>query len=194
VAAVRTVAVTTWFLEMTGPDQIGPAPDPLPGVEVRRAEVPSPELSRSLYAGVGADWWWVDRLRWSWRDWHAHLSSPEVETWLALLHGTPAGYAELHARGDGVELAYFGLLPSFTGQGLGPRLLDTAVRRAWRMTDPAPARVWLHTCSLDSPAALPTYERRGFRRYDERTDHVPLPDGALEPWPGAGPAVPGASR
>jgi GNAT superfamily N-acetyltransferase len=179
------VSVTTWFLQLTDPEQMAPAPEPLPGVEVRRAEVPSPDLSRALYAGVGADWWWVDRLPWSWDDWHAHLSQPEIETWLATLHGTPAGYAELRARGDGVELAHFGLLPSFTGQGLGPRLLHAAVRRAWRMTNPAPSRVWVQTCSLDSPAALPTYERRGFQRYDERTDDVPLPQGAVEPWPGA---------
>jgi hypothetical protein len=35
------------------------------------------------------------------------------------------------------------------------------------MWDRGAERVWLHTCSLDSPAALPSYERRGFRRYHE---------------------------
>jgi hypothetical protein len=30
-------------------------------------------------------------------------------------------------------------------------------------------RVWLHTGSLHSPAALPASERRGFRRYREET-------------------------
>ena len=26
-----------------------------------------------------------------------------------------------------------------------------------------PTRVWLHTCTLDDPAALPNYVARGFR-------------------------------
>ena len=26
-----------------------------------------------------------------------------------------------------------------------------------------PARVWLHTCTLDHPGALPNYLKRGFR-------------------------------
>jgi hypothetical protein len=29
-------------------------------------------------------------------------------------------------------------------------------------------RLWLHTCLLDSAAAPPAYERRGFRRADAR--------------------------
>jgi hypothetical protein len=43
-----SVSVTTWFLEMTRPEQLAPAPDPRPGLEIRRAEEPSPELSRGM--------------------------------------------------------------------------------------------------------------------------------------------------
>lgn len=183
--AVLPADVTTWYLELTDPAQLAPPPSPLEGLEVRRAELPSPELSRGMYAAVGADWQWVDRLGWDWARWHAHLARPEVETWLAWLHGTPAGYAELEAHGAEVELAYFGLLPAFQGRGAGTRLLDAALRRAWAMTDPPPQRVWVHTCSLDGPGALRTYEGRGMRRCDERTDAVTPPGGPLEPWPGA---------
>jgi GNAT superfamily N-acetyltransferase len=185
VRAVPIVPVTTWYLEMTDAAELAPAPPPLPGLEVRCAELPSPELSRGLYAAVGADWWWVDRLGWDWARWHAHLARPEVETWVAWLHGTPAGYAELEASGGEVELAYLGLLPSFIGRGVGTRLLDAVLRRAWAMTDPAPRRVWVHTCSLDGPAALRAYEGRGLRRYAEETVQASLPEVALEPWPGA---------
>lgn len=179
--------MTTWYLQMTDPAQLAPAPAPLAGLDIRRAEIASPELSRGMYAAVGADWWWTDRLEWDWARWHAHLSRPEVETWVAHLHGTPAGYAELEAREDGVELAYLGLLPAFIGRGVGTRLLDAALRRAWELTDPPPPRVWVHTCSLDGPAALRTYEGRGLRRYTEETVDVALPDAPLEPWRGAGP-------
>lgn len=180
-----TVAVTTWYLQTTDPGQLAPAPEPLPGVEIRRALEPSPELSRGMYAAVGAGWWWVDRLGWDWARWHAHLSRPEVETWLAWLEGTPVGWAELEATDGEVELTYLGLLPAFLARGIGTRLLDAALRRGWEMTDASPRRVWVHTCSLDGPAARRAYEGRGLRVYDEETSPVELPDTPLEPWPGA---------
>jgi GNAT superfamily N-acetyltransferase len=166
---------------MTGPAQLAPAPDRDPELEVRQAELPSPELSRALYAGVGGDWYWMDRLNWSWARWHEHLARPELETWLAWLRGTPAGFAELEHDGDAVELVSFGLLPAFIGRGIGPRLLDAVLRRAWEL---GPRRVWVHTCSLDGPAALANYRGRGFEVYDERLGTADLPE-ALELWPGA---------
>jgi ribosomal protein S18 acetylase RimI-like enzyme len=179
---VSDVLVTTWFLEMTDPAQLAPAPEADPELAVREVGLPSPELSRALYAGVGADWYWTDRLGWDWARWHERLARAEVETWVAWVRGAPAGYAELERDGDAVEIASFGLLPAFFGRGLGPRLLDAAARRAWAL---GPRRVWLHTCSLDGPAALPTYRRRGFAVYDERHDLATLPDRPPEPWPGA---------
>ena len=74
--------------------------------------------------------------------------------------GTLAGYFELQRDADdGIEIAYFGLFDEFTGRGLGGHLLTVAAETAWRMTS---HRVWLHTCSLDHPAALPNYMNRGF--------------------------------
>jgi hypothetical protein len=84
-------------------------------MEIVRAELPSPELSRYLYTAVGGDFFWVDRLPWTWQRWSDWLTQPGVETWVAWVRGTPAGYAELHAQAAGqVELAYLGLLSSFT--------------------------------------------------------------------------------
>ena len=40
-------------------------------------------------------------------------------------------------------------------------MLTRAVEEAWRT--PHARRVWLHTCTLDGPAALPNYLGRGFR-------------------------------
>jgi GNAT superfamily N-acetyltransferase len=182
VIAVESVPVTTWFLEMTDPERLAPQPDPDPDLEVRRAELPSPELSRFLYAAVGADWYWIDRFRWSWSRWMEWLDRPELETWVAWLRGTPAGFAELERVGDAVEIASFGLLPAFIGRGIGTRLLDFVLRRAWAQ---GPRRVWVHTCSLDGPAALRTYRGRGLEIYDEQIEQVLLPARRPEPWPGA---------
>ena len=180
---MTSVQVTTWFLQMTDPAQLAAAPEPDPDLEVRLAELPSPELSRMLYAGVGSDWHWTDRLGWTWDRWHEWLARPELETWVGWVRGTPAGYAELERQGDSVELVSFGLLPAFIGRGLGTRLLDAALRRAWAL---GPQRVWVHTCSLDGPAALRTYQACGLEIYDERTHAQVLWEEPLEPWPGAG--------
>ena len=177
-----SVQVTTWFLEMTDPTRLPQAPPPDPDLEVRRAELPSPELSRMLYVGVGADWYWVDRLRWTWERWMEWLDRSELETWVAYVRGTPAGFFELEHDGDAVEIAAFGLLPAFIGRGIGTRLLHRAIARGWEL---APRRVWVHTCSLDGPAALRTYQGRGLEIYDEQVDEALLPEQRPEPWPGA---------
>jgi GNAT superfamily N-acetyltransferase len=179
---MTSVQVTTWFLEMTDPGRLPAAPEPDPSLRFDRVELPSPELSRALYAGVGSDWYWIDRLSWSWERWHEWLARPELEVWVPWVQGAPAGYIELGREDDAVEIVVFGLLPAFTGRGLGKRSLDFAVRRAWEL---GPRRVWVHTCSLDGPAALGTYEGRGLEIYDEQIDQVELPDTPPEVWPGA---------
>ena len=50
--------------------------------------------------------------------------------------------------------------PASQALGLGGWLLTRAVERAWAVE--GTRRVWLHTCELDSPAALANYEARGF--------------------------------
>jgi GNAT superfamily N-acetyltransferase len=103
---------------------------------------------------------------------------------MACLAGMPAGYAEIEMQdGGNVELASFGVLPQFAGRGVGGRLLTRAVERAWEMGG---KRVWLHTCSLDSPAALPGYLARGFRLFKEEKNWRKFPDETPGPWPRAG--------
>ena len=91
--------------------------------------------------------------------------------------GAPAGYFELRRdRAGGTEIVYFGLLPEFTGRGLGGFLLTMAVERAWSS---GTERVWLHTNTLDHPAALPNYLKRGFTRSFHSEDlQRPSPDSA----------------
>ncbi|WP_160165760.1 GNAT family N-acetyltransferase [Actinoplanes sp. OR16] len=177
--------LTTWYLEQTDAAQIRAGREPAEPVEIRRAEVPSPEFSRFLYTAVGGDWFWTDRLPWTWQQWHDWLAAPGVETWVAWVRGTPAGYIELDGRApEEVEIAYFGLLPQFAGLGIGGHLLTEGLRRAWAQGSPT-RRVWVHTCSLDGPAALANYRARGMTLY--RTDVTPRTSTAETPgpWPGA---------
>lgn len=187
----RRLDVTTWYLEQRDPSDLKPARVPSVPVTIARAEVPSPELSRFLYTAVGGDWYWTDRLGWTYEQWRNWLSRPGVETWVAYRLGTPAGFVELDPQPDGeVEITSFGLLPAFTGMGLGGHLLDVGARRAWdlasRWPDRAPTRrVWLHTCSKDGPHALPNYQARGFRVYDVQTGPETVSHTPPGPWPGA---------
>ena len=100
-----------------------------------------------------------------------------MSLWLLSVGGAPGGYFELRREVDGaVEIAYFGLLKEFTGRGFGAYLLTEAAERAWAL---GATRVWLHTSTLDHPAALPNYLKRGFQvfrteEYSRVTDDAPL--------------------
>ena len=165
--------VTTTYLEMVDPSALRRAREPDGPFAVVRAEIPSPELNRFLYASVGAPWIWYGRLAWSREKWLEYLDRPELETWVAYRRGTPAGYFELERQDRDVEIVYFGLLPSFIGQGLGGPLLCAAIERAWQVG--GAVRVWVHTCDLDHPHALANYQARGMRIYnvDQKLEEIP---------------------
>jgi GNAT superfamily N-acetyltransferase len=151
---------TRTYLEMTSPDALRPLRVADGDLDISHCADCSIELFRSLYADVGREYRWVDRLVWTDDEVRAYLADPAVTIWLLTVSGTLAGYFELRRDADGgVEIAYFGLLPGFTGRRLGAHLLTEAVERAWSM---GARRVWLHTCTFDHPAALPNYLKRGF--------------------------------
>jgi GNAT superfamily N-acetyltransferase len=147
---------------MSSPDLVTSRASIPPGYIARR-ESCEPELYRELYEGVGADYHWRDRRAWSKAQLTEHLSKPSIQVWVLWQGKSPRGFFELARHEDGsVEIAYFGLMPLGIGQGLGRALLTKAVEVAWNLK-PTPTRVWLHTCTLDHPAALANYLARGFR-------------------------------
>jgi ribosomal protein S18 acetylase RimI-like enzyme len=153
--------VTRTYLELSSAADLRPAPVPDPAPRVERVGECPASFYRYLYAEVGRAFHWVDRLRWSDEAIRRHLEAPGLSLWLLTWEAAPAGYFELARHEDeSVEIAYFGLLPEYIGRGWGRHLLTAAARAAW---ESSPTRVWLHTCSLDHPAALPNYLRRGFR-------------------------------
>ncbi len=177
---INKTLITVYHLEMYSPAQLKPSNSAVSGFTLQQASIPSPAFSRFLYTQVGASWNWYERLHWNYAQWLAYLDRPELETWVGYRHGSPAGYCELERQAGGnVELAYFGLLPEFIGQGLGGLLLTQAIERAWqRETN----RVWLHTCSLDHPYALRNYTARGFQVFKEVHEMVSLSEDQPDPW------------
>ncbi len=127
---------------------------------------------RYLYLEVGKGYHWIDRLDWSNDQIRSHLSSPEISLWVLYFSSVPAGYFELQKHADGsTEIAYFGLLTDFHGKGLGKYLLTVAIEKAWLEEA---NRVWLHTCTLDDPAAMPNYIKRGFKPYKVEQYHTTI--------------------
>lgn len=166
--------VTTWYLEMLDRRQLRAKPPGDYPLRIEQVMIPCPEFSRFLYTSVGKNWYWIDRLSWSYERWMAYLDRSELQTWVAYISGTPAGYFELEAQpNQTVEITCFGILPQFIGQKLGGHLLSVAAEQAWAMNS---QRVWVHTCSLDSPYALANYQARGFQIYKEEKHIEALPD------------------
>ena len=155
--------VVRTYLELNSPNALKAAAPFGPGARVVRRDPCSIADYRRLYRAVGGPWHWRDRLAWDDETLLAHLTSPDIFIWELLVDDESAGYFELRRSGDSeIELAYFGLVPSFIGRGLGGALLTQAVAEAWTL---GARRVWLHTCTLDSAHALPNYRARGFREY-----------------------------
>lgn len=151
---------TRTFLELTDPTRFHPSWTSVADVHVNRVSGCPPSFFRYLYETVGRPYGWVDRLAWTDDEIARHLADPAVSLWVMTVTNAPAGYFELREEGGrSIELAYFGLLPEFTGRGLGAHLLSVAVERAFEL---GAERVWLHTCTKDHPAALPNYLKRGF--------------------------------
>ena len=169
------VEVVRTYLELRSPEQFRPARFVDPAVRVLRRDGIDNARYRRLYETVGARWHWTDRNRWSEETLASHLARPVISVWECLADGESAGFFELEQHADrSVEIAYFGLTPPFMGRGLGKALLSRAVEEAWAL---GAARVWLHTCTLDSPHALPNYQARGFTPFNRETYVVQLPDG-----------------
>lgn len=136
-------------------------PDPAPAPWTLRA-VPAPPLDwyRDLYRRVGEEWLWFSRLRMADGDLAAVIRAPGVEVFALAVDGQDEGLLELDFREAGTcELAFFGVTAGQFGSGAGRWLMNRAIERAWARPI---SRFWVHTCTLDHPAALPFYIRSGF--------------------------------
>ncbi|MET0249838.1 MAG: GNAT family N-acetyltransferase [Sphingobium sp.] len=158
VAPGQVAAVVT-HLEMRS----RPRPAPLPSAPLRLVQwkAPSPDAYRALFRRVGEPWLWFSRLVMADDELLTIIHDPAVMIFAAVdPRGTEVGLLELDFRiNSNCELAFFGLAPGLTGKGLGSWLMAQAKSLAWR---PGVERVWVHTCTLDSPAALPFYIKSRF--------------------------------
>ena len=158
IAPGKIAAVVTYLEMVERPAQ--PATS-----SVRLREIRNPDLNwyRDVFRRAGEQWLWWSRLEMTDAQLSAVLNAPTTELFIAENDGTEIGMAELDRSKPGeVEIAFFGLYEEALGKGLGRPFMDALLDRAW---NDSTARVWVHTCTLDSPVALPFYLKCGFRPY-----------------------------
>ncbi len=170
----RTVETVVTYLEMTAdPHQYLPPPANV-RVVLLKAEKPPVHYYRYLYDTIGTPFHWVDRKLLSDEELAAAIHADNVDIFVLYAGGVPGGFFEVdHRKSDEVELKYLGVIPDFQGRGLGKWLMSEAITCCWLH---APLRVIVETCTLDSPAALPLYQRMGFTPYDRKSKVITLAD------------------
>ena len=149
---------------------------PLPASPLRlvRWATPEPEKYRTLFRRVGGPWLWYSRLAMDDAVLTAIVHDAGVEVYpVTDRAGIEVGLLELDLRHAGAcELSYFGLVPELAGRGHGGWLMAEAMARCWR---PGVTRVWVHTCTLDHPAALGFYRKQGFVAVKRTIETFPDP-------------------
>ena len=117
-----------------------------------------------LYNKVGKDY------KWGYFNWRAH---DNISQWLndkkslvtLLVGGEPSGFAIVKWEDNkSSNLEYFGLMDHVHGRGLGKKFLADVMRDARYARN----RMWVYTTSSDHPAALPTYQKCGFKIVEQK--------------------------
>jgi GNAT superfamily N-acetyltransferase len=159
---MQTVDVSVYYLEMHSP-AARCVDAPRSDLAVVHVPMPSVEYYRTLYDAVGAEYRWLSRRKLTDLELASIIHDPHDELHVLRVDSVDGGFAELDCRNSGqIEIVQFGLMPAYIGQGWGKWFLQHIVDYCWNRK---PDRVWLHTCTFDHPAALPNYERAGFRLY-----------------------------
>ena len=164
------IEVTRTYLKMTAADELKPAKIESDRLQIHRVIECPASFYRYLYTEVGRKYHWSDRLNWTDEEIRTHLDRQSISVWVLYWVGAPAGFFELKQHADkSVEIAYFGILDEFFGRGFGKHLLSVAIERAWSLSE---NYIWLHTCTLDHPAAMPNYLNRGFKPFQQEIYYV----------------------
>lgn len=165
----KIIAIVT-SLEMTAPPLRRPDPPDAP-YAVRHLERPALDAFRDLFRRIGEDWMWVSRLVLSDEALARVIHHPEIEVHVLELDGRAEGLLELDFRQPGqCELSFFGVTPALVGSGAARWLMNRGLDIVWAR---GIKRFWVHTCTLDHPAAVAFYMRSGFVPFKR---HVEIAD------------------
>lgn len=166
----QLAAIVTFLEMLKRPEMQVPTSD----LSLRAIPDPDVDRYRQLFRLIGQDWLWFSRLVMKDDELQKIISDPGVDLYAIVDQlGTEVGILELDFREPGeCELAFVGILPELAGRGHGRWLLAESITLAWR---DGVRRVHVHTCTLDHPAALPSYRSIGFTAYKRAVERFPDP-------------------
>jgi|GEM_PF-290129 len=174
------------------------APDSLLPEGFSVVEFSKPDIKNylELYRAVGSRYNWCDRLLMPKEELEQILQRNTTEICLLKYLEEPAGFVEFDKSTPGeTEMVYFGLIEKFTGKKAGFPFLQWAINHVFEQghkpeqghalkqrhspeqgyaSKQVINRLWLHTCDLDHPAALPLYQKAGFVIYNTETVDQPV--------------------
>jgi GNAT superfamily N-acetyltransferase len=146
-------------LEMCSPVPTRPGPE-LSGTAIERITDPDIDRFHALVRRVGEAYLWQSPMLRTAEQLRSLLKDGRVELYALQSGGEDHGILELDFRDAGIcELHLFGVSAHVQGTGAARKLMNFAIAQAW--SHPI-TRLWLHTCTLDHPDALPFYIRSGF--------------------------------
>lgn len=143
---------------------------------------------RALFRRVGEPYLWFSRLIMPDDELRRIVGDERVEVYSVRSDRADIGLIELDFRQPyECELAFFGIVEKAVGSGTGRVMMNRALERAWSMPI---RRFWVHTCTLDHPAAVSFYIRSGFVPFKRQIEvfNDPRLTGTLSP--SAAPDVP----
>lgn len=157
-------------------------------LDIIRWQKPDAADYLDLFREVGERWMWTSRLLMDEPSLYKAIHHEAVEIYTVRDEETRVGILELDFRHPGqCEIGFFGLIPELAGKGHGRWFMAEALRLAWRSDV---TRVWLHTCTADSPGAVPFYLKSGFTAYKREFDTMADPRLSGHLPRSAGPHIP----
>lgn len=169
------VTVVTDFEMRAPPPRAAPVAMPEGASLTLEREVrPDRDAYRRLIVSVGAECLWQARLALTGDALTAILHDPAVAVHVLRRDGAAVGLVELDFRRAGAcEIAHFGVVRTAQGTGAARWAMARALDAAW--AGDGVGRVWLHTCTLDHPAAPAFYRRMGFVAIRQYAEVLPDP-------------------
>jgi GNAT superfamily N-acetyltransferase len=161
----------SYLLELASRSEFRPKAFSESGILIIQAGSGDAGICSRLWREVGQGFW-TEREDWTLEHWRSHLGRDAVSFWIAKKGTDEVGFFELARDGKNMKIEGFGLLPPWRSRGLGGGLLSAATQQAF---DIGATRIWLHTASDDHPNALPNYQKRGYRIYQETALPNPMP-------------------
>lgn len=121
-----------------------------------------------FYHQIGKPWKWAERLILDQKKLDYILQNPLNEIYYIFENQERIGYFEIDFNQQEPELQYFGIIPKHLGKGIGKQMMQAVFNIVLQRDQ---SSIFLHTCSNDSPAALPFYQKMGFIIYKEVTEN-----------------------